>query len=62
MPLLRHIRANSHTCGYDAITFVESMNSLEVTLSVYYSLGFLWSPFSNSGGGRSHFLSQLVKI
>ena len=37
MPILHHISASSHTCGSDAITFVGSMSSLEVTLGL---LGF----------------------
>ena len=41
MPILHHISANSHTCGSDAITFVGSMSSLEVTLTVCLNLGLL---------------------
>ena len=36
MTILHHITANSQTCGSDAITFVGSISSLEVTLTVCY--------------------------
>ena len=41
MPILHPKSANSHTCGSDAITFVESVSSLEVTLTVDHNLGLL---------------------
>ena len=41
MPSLYHISGSRHTCGYDAITFVGLMDSLGVTLTLYYILGLL---------------------
>ena len=41
MPILHHISANSHTFGSDAIAFVGSMSSLEVTLTVCHNLVLL---------------------
>ena len=41
MSALHHISANRHTCGCDAITFIGSMGSLEVALTVFYNLGLL---------------------
>ena len=41
MPILHYISANSDTCGATARTFVEPMNSLEVTLNRRYNLRFL---------------------
>ena len=38
MPILHHISANGQTCGSNAITFVGSMFSLEVTLTVSINL------------------------
>ena len=51
MPILHHISANSHTYGSDAITFVGSMSSLEVTLTMCHDLGFLrfWLPKIEGG-------------
>ena len=51
MPILHHLSANSHTCGYDAIMFVGSMNSLEVTLTVCHNLGLLGFCLPKIGGG-----------
>ena len=50
MPILHQISANSHTCGSDAITFVGSMSSLEVTLTVCHSLGVLGFCLPKIGG------------
>ena len=50
MPILHHIRANSHTCGSDSITFVGSMSSLEVTLTVCHNLGLLGFCLLKIGG------------
>ena len=50
MPILHHISANSHTCGSDAITFVESMSSLEVTLTVCHNVGLLRFSLPKIGG------------
>ena len=50
MPILHHISTNSHTFGSDAITFVGSMSSLEVTLTVCHKLGLLRISFQNPGG------------
>ena len=61
MPILHHISANSHTCGSDAVTFVGSMSSLEVTLTVCHYLGLLRFCLPKIGG-CTHFRSQLVKI
>ena len=57
---MHHISANSHTCGYDEIVFVESMSSLEVTLTLCLNLGFL-SFFLPKIGGCTKIRSQLVK-
>ena len=62
MPILHQISANSHTCGSDAITFVGSMNSLEVTLTVCHNIGLLGFRLPNIGGGCTDFLSHHVKI
>ena len=51
MPILHHLSANSHTCGSDGITFVGSMNSLEVTLTVCHNLGWLGFCLPKIGGG-----------
>ena len=51
MPILHHISANSHTFGYDAIMFVGSMSSLEVTLTVCHNLGLLGLCLPKIGGG-----------
>ena len=53
MSILHQISANSHTCGSDAITFVDSMSSLEVVLTVCFdvSSGCSGFPFQKSGGG-----------
>ena len=51
MPILHHISANSHTCGSGAITFVGSMSTLEVTLSVCHNLGLLTVLLSKNWGG-----------
>ena len=61
MPTLHHLSANSHTCGSDGITFVGSMNSLEVTLSVCHNLGLLGFCFPKIGG-CTDFRSQVVKF
>ena len=39
--IFQHIIVNRQPFGFDAITFVESMIILEVTLTVCYNLGFL---------------------
>ena len=49
MPILRHISANSNTFWSDEITFVGSMGSLELTLAVWYNLGFLKLSFIKIG-------------
>ena len=49
---LHHISANSHTCRYDAIMFVGSMDSLGVTLTVCLNLGLLRSSLPKIGGGE----------
>ena len=51
VPILHHIRANGHTCGSDAITFVESMSSIEVTLTMCHNLGLLRFCLPKLGGG-----------
>ena len=61
MPILHHISANSHTCGSDAITFVGSMSSLEVALTVCYDLGFHRFSLPKIGG-CTKFRSQLVNV
>ena len=50
MPILHQISAYSQTCGYDAITFVKSMDSLEVTSTVCYKLGFIRFSLTKMGG------------
>ena len=50
MPILLHISANSHACGYDAIMFVGSMSGLAVTLTVYHNLGLLGFCLPKIGG------------
>ena len=50
MPILHHISANSHTCGSDANTFIESMSSLEATPTVYHNLGLLGFCLPKIGG------------
>ena len=50
MPILHHISDNSHTCGSDALTFVGSMGSLEVTLTVCHNLGLLGFCLPKMGG------------
>ena len=51
MSILHHISAYSHTCGFDAITFIGSTSSLEVTLTLCYDLSSSGFPFQKSGGG-----------
>ena len=41
MPILHKISAISHACGSDALTFVGSMSSLEVSLTVWHNLVLL---------------------
>ena len=54
-----HIMANCHTCGSDAITFVGSISSFEVTLSVCHNLGLLRFSLPKIGGGEcTKFRSQ----
>ena len=60
MPILHILSANSHTCGSDAKTFVGSMSSLDVTLTVR-NLGLLGFCFPKLGGCTDVW-SQLVKI
>ena len=55
MPILHHISANRHTCGSDAITFVGSMSSLEITLTVCHNLGLLGFCLPEIGGGGQFF-------
>ena len=63
MPFLHHISANSHTCGSDAITFVGSMSSLDVALTVCHSLGLLGFCLPKiGGGGCTDFASQLFDL
>ena len=62
MPIFHYLSANSHTCGSDAISFVRSMSSLEVTLIERQTLGLLGFCLQKIGGGCTHFRSQLVKI
>ena len=50
MTILHRISANSHNFGSDAITFVGSVNSWEVILTVCYNLGFLWFSLPTNGG------------
>ena len=59
MLILHHLSANSHTCGSDAITFVGSMSSLEVTLTMCNNLGLLRFSLPKIGGGGAKFRSQL---
>ena len=61
MPILHHLSANSHTCGSDAITFVGSLSSLEVALTVGHNLGLLGFCLPKIGG-CTDFRSQLVKF
>ena len=51
MPILHHISANSHTCGCGGITFVGSMSSLEVTLTVCHNLELLRFSLPQIGKG-----------
>ena len=51
MPILHHLNANGHTCWSDAIMFVGSMSSLEVTLTVCHILGLLGLCLPKIGGG-----------
>ena len=50
MPVLHHISVNSHACKSDAITFVGSMSSLEVTLTGCHNLGLLGFCLPKIGG------------
>ena len=50
MPILHYLSANSHTCGSDGETFVGSMSSLEVTLTVCHNLGLLGFCLPKIGG------------
>ena len=50
MQILNHISDNSHTCGSNALTFVGSMSSLEVTLTECLNIGCSGFPFQKSGG------------
>ena len=50
MPILHHLSADSHTCGSDAITFVESMSSLDVNVTVCQNLGLLGFCLPKIGG------------
>ena len=52
MHFLHHISANSHTCRYDAIMFVGSMDSLGVTLTVCLNLGLLRFSLPKIGGWK----------
>ena len=61
MPFLHHISANSHTCGSDAITLIEYMSSLEITLTVCQNLGLLRFSFPKIEGCCTKIRSQLVK-
>ena len=62
MSVLHHISTYSHTCGSDAITFIGSTSSLEVTRTLCYDLGLLgFSIPKIGGGGCTKFRSQLVK-
>ena len=61
MPILHHISANSHTCWSDAITFVGSMSSSEVTLTVCLNLRLLGFRLPKMGW-CTDFRSQLVEI
>ena len=58
MPILLPINANSHTCGFDAITFVGFMDSLEVTITVCYNIVFLGFSLPEIGS-CTNFRSQL---
>ena len=49
MPILLSVNANSHTCGFDAITFVGFLDSSEVTINECSSLVFLGFPFLKLG-------------
>ena len=60
MHFLHHLSANSHICGSDAIMFVGSMDSLEVTLTVCRNLGLLGFCLPKMGE-CTDFRSQLVK-
>ena len=51
MQFLHYISANSHTCGSDAIAFVGSISSLEVTLTMCHNLRLLGSCLPKIGGG-----------
>ena len=62
MPFLHHISANSHTCGCDAITFVGSMSSLEVTLTMCHNLGLLSFSLPKILGGGTKFRSHLYQF
>ena len=50
IPILNHISDNSHTRGSDALTFVGSVSSLEVTLTECHNLVCSGFPFQKSGG------------
>ena len=64
MQISHYLRANSHSCGYDAITFVGSKNSFEDALIVWYHFGLLrfFLTKIEEGGGCTNFLSQLVNF
>ena len=51
MPILHQISAHSRTCGSDAITFVESMSSSEVILTVCHNLGLIGFSLPKMGEG-----------
>ena len=55
MPIWHHINGNSHTCGSDAITFVVSMSSLEITITVCHNLGLLRCSLPEIWGGVKNF-------
>ena len=57
MPNLHHISANSHNCGSDAITFVGSMSSSEVTLTVCHYFWILRFSLPKIGGGGLYKIS-----
>ena len=50
MPILHHISANSHTCWSDAITFVGSVDNVEMTLPMCYNLGLIRFSLLEIGG------------
>ena len=62
MPIWHHISAHSHTCGSDAITFVGSMSSLEVSLTVCHNLGLLRFSPPKIGGDVQNFRPNLQEF